>query len=269
METLSTRARWILPLAIAGILLGLLIGAFASGMSQADSKYRIMTAFDYDTYVGAARRWLAGGSFYEPYQLSGPYTIFLREILYPPVVLLLLIPFTLLPPFMWWAIPLGLTGAILAWHRPSPWGLVAILVLLLLPAPFDAPWALNYIATGNPGLWIIAAVAAGTCWSWPGVLVLLKPSLFPFAVVGMKSRGWWVTLAVLAVVSLALFPLWLDYVTVLLNARGPRANIFYSLISAPATAVPLVAWLTGKDGQRTPHLLNWMRRAMPGAGLAR
>ena len=73
---------------------------------------------DYVLYRDAAARWLAGGPFFEPYQLAGPYAISAGDILYPPVGLWLFVPFAVLPApvaaVMWWAIPIGITaGAIL------------------------------------------------------------------------------------------------------------------------------------------------------------
>ena len=62
---------------------------------------------DFLVYRDAAARWVSGGGFYWLWQLSGRYAIWVgpSPILYPPVILLLLVPFTILPPFLWWAIP--------------------------------------------------------------------------------------------------------------------------------------------------------------------
>ena len=40
---------------------------------------------DFTLYRDVAARWLAGGPYFEPHQLSGPYTIEAGDILYPPV----------------------------------------------------------------------------------------------------------------------------------------------------------------------------------------
>ena len=37
---------------------------------------------DYTLYMDATRRWLAGGSFFEPYQLAGPYPLQMGDVLY-------------------------------------------------------------------------------------------------------------------------------------------------------------------------------------------
>ncbi len=54
---------------------------------------------DFALYRDAASRWLSGHGFYESWQLTGHYAIWsgASPILYPPVALLLFIPFTFLP----------------------------------------------------------------------------------------------------------------------------------------------------------------------------
>src|SRR5665213_405745 len=66
---------------------------------------------DYVHYLDAVRRWLAGGSFYQPYQLAGPYVLRLPDfpILYPPIVLPLLAVSSYFPGFLWWIIPMGIS----------------------------------------------------------------------------------------------------------------------------------------------------------------
>ena len=60
---------------------------------------------DYTLYMDATRRWLAGGSFYEPYQLAGPYPIQMGDVLYAPNAMPLFIAFTAL---------FGIVGALVA-----------------------------------------------------------------------------------------------------------------------------------------------------------
>ena len=62
---------------------------------------------DFLLYRDAAARWLAGGPYFEPYQLAGPYPITAGDVLYPPVALWLFVPFTVLPAVLWWAIPIA------------------------------------------------------------------------------------------------------------------------------------------------------------------
>jgi len=103
-------------------------------------------------------------------------------------------------------------------------------------------WSVEIIASGNPGLWIAMFAALGTVRRPAFTLVLLKPSLAPFALLGARSRGWWVLLAAFVAVSLVLLPMWIDYVHVLLNGRGPLAVAWYSIRDVPLVSVPLVAW---------------------------
>ncbi|HLY13792.1 MAG TPA: hypothetical protein VKR24_05540, partial [Candidatus Limnocylindrales bacterium] len=44
---------------------------------------------DYRLYMDATTRWLHGGSYFDAYQLAGPYQISAGDILYPPFTLLL------------------------------------------------------------------------------------------------------------------------------------------------------------------------------------
>jgi len=78
------------------------------------------------------------------------------------------------------------------------------------------------------------------CWAWPSVLVLLKPSLLPFALFGSNRRSWWIALGLLVIVSLPFGTMWLDYVAAMRNANlGP----LYALHTVPFFLAPLVAWV--------------------------
>ena len=68
--------------------------AFWVALTEDPGRHR---ATDFDLYMAATRSWLSGLGFYHPYQLSGPYEITPGDILYPPVALLLFVPFTVLP----------------------------------------------------------------------------------------------------------------------------------------------------------------------------
>jgi len=201
----------------------------------ANGRLALVLGVDYRLYMDATNRWLAGGTFYNVYQLTGPYTITPGDILYPPNALLFFAPATLLPDVLWWAIPLAIVAAVV-WHdRPAPvlWPFIAI--CLAWP-----PTALT-IAVGNPAMWVAAAVALGTIYAWPAVLVLLKPQLFPFALVGIRRSSWWIALAVLFLVSLAFLPMWVDWIAVVLNSRG--GGLLYSVQQVPLLLVPLLAAL--------------------------
>jgi hypothetical protein len=200
---------------------------------------------DYDTLIGATRNHLAGNGFYPAYEVSGPWVYTLDQppngppILYPPHALYLFVPFVFLPKLLWWAIPLSVFAWALWQLRPHPAAVLAILLVL------GTPYAREDIFWGNPVMWMVAAEAAGFVLGWPAVLVLLKPSLGPFALAGFPRRSWFIALAVLSVANLPLLPMWADWIAVIRNAQlGPD----FSLHQFPLMAVPLIAWLGSTRG---------------------
>jgi hypothetical protein len=189
---------------------------------------------DFSLYRDVAARWLAGGPYFEPHQLTGPYTIEAGDILYPPVALWLFVPFTIAPAVLWWAIPIGVTGWAI-WRlqpRPEVWPLLALCVAW--PTTLLKTW------TGNPVIWSVAAMALATLFYWPAVFVLLKTSLFPFAFFGANRRSWWVAIVVLVVLSLPFGPLWADWLASVVNSRG--GGPLYSSLEIPMLLLPLIAW---------------------------
>ena len=88
-------------------------------------------------------------------------------------------------------------------------------------------------------MWALAGVAAGLRWGWPAVILFLKPTLAPFALVGVRKPSFWVAGAAMLVVALVMMPLWLDYFTAIRNLRIPWD---YSLVSIPPMFIPIVAW---------------------------
>lgn len=204
---------------------------------------RQQVGVDYRLYVDTAARWLGGGPYFQSYQLAGPYPVSAGDILYPPVALILFVPFTVLPALLWWLLPLAAVVFSLAKLRPDrmawPW----------LGACLAWPTTPLKILTGNPVIWAVAALSLGVLYAWPSVLVLIKPSLFPFALFGSRSRRWWLALAVFAAISLPFGSLWIDWVHSLLNSQG--AGLAYSSLEIPMLAFPVVAWLGRADGGGT------------------
>ncbi|MEA2612401.1 MAG: hypothetical protein QOI52_360 [Chloroflexota bacterium] len=189
---------------------------------------------DFALYRDVAARWLAGGPFYEPHQLAGPFVVAHGDILYPPVGLWLFVPFTMLPAFLWWAIPAALTVWAIARVRPRPavWPLMAL--CLAWPTTPLKIW------TGNPVIWAMAAMSIAIEYRWAAPFALLKPSLFPFALFGVRERTWWVGLAVFLALCLPFGGLWVDWLASVLNSRG--SGPLYSVLEAPMLLLPLVAW---------------------------
>jgi hypothetical protein len=194
---------------------------------------------DFTVYRDAAARWLAGGGFYQPWQLAGHYAIWSgpSPVLYPPILLVLLIPFTVLPSVLWWAIP----AAMVAWSirrlRPAPWSWPLMAICLAWPPTLD------FFAHGNPDMWALAFLAVGCVTAGPAVFVLLKPTLAPFALVGIPSRRWWLALGLFAAISLPFGLMWLDWVRAVLNSDG---SLTYGLQEWPIMALPFVAWAGGR-----------------------
>ena len=215
-------------------------------------------AIDYTWHMQAARRFLDTGSPYWPYQLEGPYTIWQAPILYPPVAFVLIVPFLWLPPILWWAIPVALLVGFMTRHRPPMWAWAATL------ACFCWPQSLGVYLFGNPGMWIVAFVAAGTVWAWPFVLVLLKPTFAPIALLGANRRSWWIALAVLVAVSLPFGHLWADWVVAL---RNSDVTIAYNFPTIPLMVAPLIPWLA--DRRHPIHGWVARRRGLSGPATAR
>jgi len=241
---MSTRpVRWSRPLAIG--VIALLVALIAFELSVVVPKVLNLQGalgVDFHQYQDHARRWLTGGGFYLPGQLSGPYTVYgLLPPLYPPPFLLLIIPFVYLPEILWWALPLGFLAAVVIRWRPTPWAWALIAALVAWPRTYEI------VLFGNPSMWIAAFAAAGTLAGWPYVLVLLKPSLAPLALIGVRRRSWWIALAVAVLVSVPFGPMWVDYAKALLNADQGWT---YSLRDVPIVLIPIVAHL---GRRRTPE----------------
>ena len=191
---------------------------------------------DYGIYQDRAAGFVAGNGFYLPRQLTGPYDLQNGDSLYPPPALLLFIPFLYLPALLWWAIPLGIILGIVVYHRPTMWVWPLVALCTIAGNGFA-----SIIQKGNPTMWVGAAIPLATLWRPAAVLVLLKPSLFPFAFFGANRRSWWLALAVVGLISLAFLPMWLDYFSVVSDARGRDWR--YSASEVPFLLIPLIAWV--------------------------
>ncbi len=233
-----TAAAWYRPAMVAAslaflMLLAIDLAAVAARWGEVSDG----VGTDFFLYREATRRWLAGGPFYAEFQLAGPYIPWGRpSILYPPTSLLLFIPFTVLPAIMRWAVPIGIVVAVIAYHRPRPVAWPVLAMCLWFPTTAEV------VIRGEPGpLGGRRGGARHRLAFTAGVLVLLKPTLVPFALVGCRHRSWWVGLGVLALVSVPFAAMWLDYVTVVQNARDPN-GLMYSLNQVPTVMIPVVAW---------------------------
>lgn len=236
------RARWGRPFALGLTLVVLAVGLgiFVTAGNQVGWT---RTLFDDSLiYRDATARLLSGGDWYLARQMAGPYTIAFGDVLYPPVAAWFFLPWLVLPAWTFSAIPTVVIGWFVVTSRPAPW------TWPLIAAGVVYPVTLTYLLYANPSVWIAAFVALGLRYRWPGVLILLKPSLGPFALIGIQSRGWWIGLAVLAIASLPFLAPTVDYPRVVLDSRG--GGLLYSAISLPLLLVPVVAWL-GRRSRRS------------------
>ncbi len=240
--------RWRRP-AIVGTTGLILMAAVGVAIARYGAAVRAdAVAIDFRLWLTIADRWLATGSMYTSAQLAGPFdpqpmgwtTMDVLPSLYPPPAIFLFLPFLYLPSVLWWAIPLGFIAYAIWRLRPAPWTWPIMSLALLYPDVSAS------IIVGSTTMWIVAFLAAGLLYSWPAVLILIKPSLAPFALVGVRHRSWWIAMAIWCFVALLMLGQWLDYVTVLRNVQsGP----LYSIGSIPFMLVPIVAWL-GRDRTR-------------------
>jgi hypothetical protein len=89
-------------------------------------------------------------------------------------------------------------------------------------------------------MWMVALICLALSRPWAGPLILLKPSLAPFALLGFGRRSWFVALGIVVAASIPFGGLWLDYLTVLQNSHVPLS---YSLLDLPLTLAPVIAHL--------------------------
>lgn len=234
---------WLIALGIAVVIAGIGIGVFVLALLRAG-----LPDFwfdDLEVLTAATRRLFAGESWYLPRQLGGPYQTQFGDVLYPPVTAWFFAPWLVLPSWSFVAIPVG----ILTWQvlsaRPAPW----TWPLIALGASF--PISLVYAGYANPTIWIVAFVGLALRFAWPGALILLKPSLFPFALIGIRSRGWWLCALVLAIASLPFLAETLIYPMVILDTQG--GGLLYSALGIPLMLVPIVVWLGRTRGSAAPR----------------
>ncbi len=204
-----------------------------------------LVGHDFTTYRDAAQTWLDTGRFYPAYELSGPFAVIEREILYPPTSILLFAPFTFLPAILWWVIPIGVTTAVIVSWRPQPSGWALIALLLALPiTSFSYSATLDMMFNGNPVMWTVMFVALATRFPFFGPFALLKPTplLLPFSLIGIRSREWWLGSVVVVALSLSFLPLWPDFIRVLQNAQG--GGFLYGPASVFPALIPVVAWVS-------------------------
>ena len=100
-----------------------------------------------------------------PTNYPGPYDVQLQsDVIYPPSALFLFVPFAVAPWWLWWVVPIAITGYVIWRWRPAWWGVAAMLTLLCWPRAHAA------FPYGNTDMWAMAGVAAALMWGWPSGL---------------------------------------------------------------------------------------------------
>ncbi len=227
--------RWSGPLTVG--LLG--AAAIVLGWALASDFGRTFVDWDRAHYIAATIRWLETGTPYVASEVAAPFDYGPDTFLHPPIALLLFLPFVWLPPFLWYAIPIGFTAWSIAGWRPERWTWPVMAACLAWPRTS------GMLIVGNTDLWMMAIAAAGLRWAWPWILVVIKPSFAPLMLMGVRHRSWWIALAVLVVVALPFGGLWGQWLAVLLHAPG---GLLYSVLGLPLVLLPIVAWA----GRRAP-----------------
>lgn len=242
-------ARFSRPIALGVLLLAVVVFAFFLWVQATDPRYASLWGVDRTIYREAGLRVLSGGSWFYPEQVTGlPYEVLVGHVMYPPAAMLWLVPAALLPDILWWAVPLSVITVVVIRLRPSPWGWAGIGLCLAYPPTSQM------LVSGNPGLWIAAACSLGTVWRPAYALVFAKPSLFPFALIGVRDRRWLAIVAFGLAVTLLMLPLTLQWLGAVVNARGQFSGPLYALRDLGWVTLPLAARYVGTRNAGTPRL---------------
>lgn len=243
------------PIAVPAVMvaagLAAVVGAYLTFAAVAPRGPGIIGQ-DLGGYLAGVQRWLDTGSPYSAMQLAGRYDVWQLDVrqtfLYPPPAVAVFWPFLHIPAVLWWAIPLGVLGWFVWRCHPAPWAWFVIAALALWPRTTGA------VLLGNSDMWIAAGIAGGFLVGWPVVIVLLKPTMLLFGVIGIRHRSTWVAAGIVAVASLAFLSLWPDWLTAMRN--GPGFDPLYSLGNLPLPLVPVVAWVSRRAAPAAPAELR-------------
>ena len=232
----STYRLTMIGLALLCAALGVVVYADLIGVAWRGS----MLGADISVARDLGSRWLATGSMYLPWQLTGPYSVTPRSLaevpgLYPPAdgplfAVLALLPYPAVA-VAWWIVPAAAVVDSLRHWRPAPWSWPLLALIVVWPT------SAVIVVSGGTTLWAVAALAL--CLrgqGWAAAVFLAKPSFLPMAILGVTSRAAWA--AGIAFIALTVVGPWRDYVAVVTNAQG----LDYQLWSLPLLAAPAIAW---------------------------
>lgn len=223
--------RWYRPVAFGLSVLILVCGAALLAVFWPPNAVHI--GEDFVHYLDGVQRWWSTGSPYLPNEVAGTFDFEVDTFLHPPISIPFFALWLVLPAILWWAIPLGITGALVVAWRPAPWTWPLIAFGLGQPQFHQA------LLWGNSNLWVMAALGLGLVAGWPAAFIFIKPTLAFLALVGCRRRWWWVLTGALALACLPFGLLWIDWTRVVLNSP---AEPDYSLRHLPWVAIPLIAW---------------------------
>ena len=203
----------------------LLVFGAAEGVSVWRSAIQnpdVTLAMDLRLYVEHATRWIAGGGFYLPEQTT-PYVIedlFPYPPMYPPVILYLLVPIVWgIPWIAWWLVPAAIITAAIVARRPAWWQWPLLALILVLPRT----WMI--LIYGNPALWALAFLAAGTVWGTTP-FAALKLTYLPLALIGIGRRRWWLAAGIGVLFALPFGAMWLDFAGAIANASSNWGTVY-------------------------------------------
>lgn len=222
--------RWRIALPVAATVW------FVAGVGMVLLFARETLGYDYQAYVGAARRLLDGRPLYDTaVEVAGPFAIYL----YPPPFAVAFVPFALLPGdvgvWVWTLLSIAMVVAAIA-VLPVPssvrwavlflavidWPLVYALKLGQVGPLLLLVFALGWRRIGSPGA--VGATAA------IGTLIKLQPALlFGWALLTRQWRVIATGLGVLLVVAVLTLPFvtvaaWWDYLEVIRRVTDPIAT---------------------------------------------
>lgn len=229
--------RWTRPLAVGilvlvGLWLAVYLPAAFSGWTGAHFGY------DFASYMRGVDRFLATGNPYNPSDIAGPHTRDGMGFVHPPVSLWLFVPFRF-APMLWWILPLWAMAWCLYRWRPGLLAWAVIAVLMSFPLSIEAVWL------GNSSVWMTAAVGLGLLYGWPFALLIVKPTLAFFGLLGIRDKRTWVGAGIALLLCLPFgLAMWQDWIAVV---RNLDADPLYNLYSLPMLLVPVVAWLGRVD----------------------
>ena len=232
--------RWRRPIYVgSAVVLGAMaIGQIVLGFSSFGWGPDI--GLDFSIYLQAADRFVHGQSWFLERQLAGPYDVKMGDVLYPVSSVWLFAPFLVLPTILWWAAVPIFVGLVLSF-RPAAW------TWPIIAACFVFPYTSIRFVTGNPAMWLAVFETLGLRYGFPAAVVLLKPTMAPFALIGIRSRWWWVLAAILGVATL---PTLVQYIQVVRDAKIGDSWL-YPFFDVPLFLTPIVAWL-GRPEHRAP-----------------